>query len=245
MATRLALATVASLCAGMAQAATVTVTDLANDPFAYATYLASIPSGKALVEDFEALGAGLDGVSGVERGSFDTAVGTVSTVGGSGSGDTINGSSFANTGSGLALRSTSTLGRSNSTLGGNWFMDSNDTLGLSLALNSGDNFNRIGFIVTDLAEEETSFDFLVNGEVKYSGGSLENGSRLFFEIDFGETKRLEDDVVLTFRHNRVNDGFSIDDVALATAPIPASALMLLAAVGGLGAMRRKKAAAAA
>ncbi len=246
MATRLALAAVASLCAGMAHAATVTVTDLTSNPDAYATYLASIPAGKQLVEDFEGLGAGLEGASGVEQDSFSTAVGTFSSIGGTGTGRTVTRSDFDNTGTGLALRTGSLHGRTNTTAGGNWFLDSNDTLGMALALDAGVNFSRIGFTMTDIADERgAQFDILVNNSVAYTSGRIGQSTKHFFEVDFGDVMTAEDEVVLVFRNNKINDGFGIDDVALATAPIPASALMLLAAVGGLGAMRRKKAAAAA
>jgi len=41
----------------------------------------------------------------------------------------------------------------------------------------------------------------------------------------------------------INDGFSVDDIAVSVVPLPASALLLLGGLGGLAALRRRRTAA--
>lgn len=221
--------------------------------FNQSAYNGSFGSGTNVGEDFEALGASL-GESEVGKigDPFATAVGDFVTLGGTGSGGTVNNSNFAipNTGEGLALRDATVFGRTNTTpTGGDWFLDSNDTFGMhwTVKLAGGKAFDRILFSLSDAADQRAF--------VRVSDGSNEDvlmtesdGNIKLVEIVFGSAVTqaivtIENFIDGSMGERRVNDGFSVDGLQVAAVPIPAAGLLLLTAVGGMcvAARRRKTA----
>ena len=142
-------------------------------------------------------------------------------------------------------------GRFNTTLGGFNYLDSNDNSGIfwsipgSAALRPID---RISFLATDIDDVgAATFNVSAGGDVlatKFSLasellGKRPNGELLLFTLLF-------DSVVsnLTIAMNiDKGDGFSIDDVTVGQVPLPAAAWMLLAGLGGLAALGRRRSAA--
>ncbi len=226
--------------ASLASAASVTVTDLRANPQAYANWLAT--AGSTITEDFETAGAAMGGSSGAELpGALSTAVGQFSTIGGTGTGGTVKKAGFANTGQGLGLRRGNVYGRTNDTPGGAWFLDSNDTKGMAWSVQPGDSFRQIAFTLSDISDVGAKFYLEVNGSVLWSSLSrLRDGAKRFFVIDFGSVMSDADDVHIVFRNDRRNDGFSIDNVSVATTPLPPAMLLLLAGLGGLAVMKRRQ-----
>ncbi|MEL6914803.1 MAG: VPLPA-CTERM sorting domain-containing protein [Pseudomonadota bacterium] len=200
-------------------------------------------------------------------GAFDTqTVGTFQTLGGTGSGGTVKkadntftGQSGANPndGSRLAIRDGDVFGRrSTNAIPGlaadDKFLDSNDTHGIAWDVDVGRDFRKILLTLTDGADAGATV------RVSTVQGGLLTGAEFFQTqlnknqktvlIDFGalvQGARIEfgnytDD---TFTAYRANDGLSLDDIAVSAVPLPASFLLLGAALAGLGAVRRRKTAA--
>lgn len=199
--------------------------------------------GNAVVEDFETYSEG-----NVANG-FSTSVGTFSTLGGTGSGATVTGADFANDGSLLAIRDGNVYGRSSTTsaLSGNSadnkFLDSNDTYGIRWDVSLGGSmFNRLALTLSDAADVGATLRVMV-GDVFYDLSLLSNGSRQIVDIGLGDAVSSATIFFGNYRNGqyKLNDGFSIDDIAVSEVPLPASALLLLAGLGGLGVMRRRKA----
>lgn len=233
--------------ATVADAATITVSILdATD------YNAGFGGGANTVEDFESLGVS-KGAPGEVGASLATAVGTFTALGGTGSGGTVK-ELPGNSGKQLALRTGNVYGRENSTpLNGNWFLDSNDTWGMdwNVGLAGGTAFDQVMFTLTDGSDVGAFLRITANGESRElrSGGKLENGNARLVTIDFGAAVTSANIILGNYTTSggstyRLNDGFSIDGIQVAAVPLPASVLLLGAAIGGLGLMRRRKTVAA-
>ncbi len=230
----------ATVVAGPALAATINVST-----FSDTSYNAAVGSmGYVVSQDFETYGEG-----NVANG-FTTNVGSFSTLGGTGTGGTVTNAGFNNDGSLLAIRDGNVYGRTSSTsdLTSNsdddMFLDSNDTFGLiwNVSLGAGRMFDRIVFTVTDAAEFGGSLWVGTNGATTtFMNGA--NAVRNLIEISFDQNVSSATVVLSHFNGtgNFTNDGFSIDDIAVSEVPLPASALLLLGGLGGLAAMRRRKA----
>jgi len=212
-----------------------------------ATYNSIFGSGARTFEGFEALGA-MYGEGEVSNG-FSTSVGTFSTLGGTGTGGTVSGLS-GNTGSMLALRQGNVFGRENTSPDdGSWFLDSNDTWGMSwdVALAGGKSFNSLAFTLSD-ANDAGGFLRISVGGSKYelrTGRRLSDGNVRVVTIDFdsptssaeislGNFSRPDGERPLT------NDGFSIDGIQVAAVPLPPSILLLGGALLGLGLIANRR-----
>lgn len=218
--------------------ATISVTN-----FSTGAYNAAVDGfSNAVVEDFESFSEG-----NVANG-FSTSVGTFSSMGGTGSGGTVTGSGFANNGTLLAVRDGNVYGRSSTTsaLSGtsadNMFLDSNDTFGIRWDVSLGGGmFDRIALTLSDAADSGALLRIMVDGAF-HDLSSLGNGNRKLITIDFGSAVSSATVFFGNWRNGqpRTNDGFSIDDASVSAVPLPASAVLLLAGLGGMAAMRRRK-----
>ncbi len=213
----------------MASATTITVD--AFDPGTYSNGFGISATSGIVGENFERAGATL-GEGEVGR-DFSTSVGTFNTAGGVGSGGTVTQLS-GNTGHFLALRDGNVFGRTDQA-GGGYFLDSNDTLGMTWSVQTGMRFSAVSFILTDHAEF-SDLTITADGVSRTISGLGGSQSQLV-TIEFGDARRA---ALITMDQAR-NDGFSIDgaQVGLAPVPLPASGLLLSAGIGGLAAARRR------
>jgi hypothetical protein len=210
---------------------------------AYNTALAA--SGSVITEDFEGFSEG-----NVDDG-FATAVGTFKTLGGTGSGGTVTKAdalAFSNDGSKLAIRDGNVFGRVSTTnllnpgQGFDKFLDSNDTFGIQWTADLGGHlFDRLILTLTDAAD--------VGAIMRVSGGGSSaqfatagNGNRQVVVIDFASSisSAIIDFANIGSNGLLTNDGFSLDDIAVSTVPVPAGLLLMGTALAGLSMVRRRK-----
>lgn len=227
-----------ALLSAPAFAASITVSD-----FNAGAYDAIVSGyGNTVTEDFEGFSEGNVG------NGFATSVGTFSTLGGTGTGGTVTGADFANDGSLLAVRDGDVYGRSSTTsaLSGeksdDKFLDSNDTFGIAWMVSLGGSmFDRIALTLTDAADVGAYMRIVV-GDDSYVLSNLGNGARKIVEINFDSAISVASVFFGNTNGNgsvRLNDGFSIDDIAVSQVPLPASALLLLGGLAGLSRFRKK------
>ncbi|MCU4653570.1 VPLPA-CTERM sorting domain-containing protein [Roseibacterium sp. SDUM158016] len=214
------------------------------------SYGALVGSGPQIVEDFEGFGALGEGEVG---SNFSTDVGTFNTLGGTGSGGTVTGLS-GNTGTELALRDGNTFRRVNTTPGGRWYLDSNDTWGMSWEVSTGSMFSRIVFTLADGSDAGGWLAIISEGirVEQRTNGRLGDGNIATVVVDFG---RAVSSALITIGNYSGsgsqgfvrNDGFSVDDISvnIAPVPLPAGLPLLLAGLGGLVALGRRRKANAA
>lgn len=246
-----ALVTAGLLSFGAVHAATITVST-----YSTGSYNSLTGTGTFVGEDFEGLGTSKG--EGQVGGSLQTAVGSFSSIGGTGTGGTVTGGDqpSGNTGTQLALRNGNVFGRENLVpTSGSWFLDSNDTIGMiwNVALAGGRQFSRVIFALSDASDQGAFLRITVGTdvhEVRGSGrGALADGNDRLVVVDFGAfigAAKIELANYASFGGTtpKSNDGFSIDGlrVEVAPVPLPAGALLLGSALFGLGAAARSRAA---
>ena len=223
---------------GAAAAATITVTD-----FDESEYLARVGAGSFFGEDFESEGnAQGEGEVGSDL-IVDT--GRLYSLGGTGTGGTVR-RLAGNTGTQLALRDGNTFGRRD-TVGGRWYLDSNDTYGIGWDVSSTRLFDTVMFVLTDGSDTSGFLRILADGMTyeQRSGPRLRNGNSQLVTITF---ETLVDSAVIelaNFNRNgsamQRNDGFSIDglQVGIAPVPVPPAGVLFAAGLGGLVLLRRR------
>lgn len=207
-------------------------------------------AGPTITEDFEGFLTG-------SVASLDTAIGTFSALGpvGTGTADLetsehaqIRDGSFEHGGETITQHNG---GRYNTTSGGANYLDSNDNGGIRLEIpgTSGvGSFNMLSLLATDI-DDVGSAGFSI-GELGGSvplfesiAGSLgtpANGTLHLITFLFSESiSNIGIDFMID-----PGDGFSIDDVAISTVPLPAAGWLLLSALAGLGLLGRRRSAVA-
>ena len=231
----LAITTALALGATAASAASIKVETFSQQ--AYADYLAG--TSRATIEDFEDLVP-----SSQELAIVETAVGIFDTLGGKGTGGSVIG-----TGTDLTVRTKGKnhFGRTNTTPGGQFYLDSNDTFGMAWAvgLEGAATFNSIAFSLSDGADQGAQLEITAMGQVLDTFVNFPNASVKFVVISF---EQMIDDALIRLSNLegtglRTNDGFGIDDATVASVapiPVPAAGLLLLGALGGLGLRARRK-----
>jgi hypothetical protein len=153
----------------------------------------------------------------------------------------------------LAIRDGNVYGRESTTAiltgnaGDDMFLDSNDTFGMKWLVNVGSAFNKLIFTLTDASDQGALLRITSNlgGLVQFQ--SQQNANKQIIIVDFGGYVNSAEILMTNFFSNgqtkKINDGFSVDDIAVSAVPLPAPAFMLIAGLAGLAAMRRKRAAA--
>lgn len=144
------------------------------------------------------------------------------------------------------IRSESGHGRYNTTENGANWLDSNDNGGINFDIFGLGEFNSLSFFLTDVDDvgpvtfsmNVDNQDFDIAGMI-FGGDKQMNGALSYVRFTF-------DEMVSTLSLNLNidgGDGFGIDDIRVANVaavPVPAAGLLMLGALGGLGALRRKR-----
>jgi hypothetical protein len=246
---RILLAALVAVLPGLAPAATVTISMKVYDDAGSALTARDsfIGSGNVIGEDFEGFVACNGSNTGAcAHSTVNSAVGQFTGIG---RGQT-NGGSQVNPKNSVVVRTSAPnpYGRFDVTGGANW-LDSNDREGIQwdvLGLAAVPMIKRIAFLLTDV-DDVGKHDFFLKatnlGDVEFSktkyeliNNGLKNGTLHLVTMLFS-------DPVKDLRISMVNgkgDGFGIDGVRMSVVPLPASALLLLGALGGLAAVRRRK-----
>jgi hypothetical protein len=175
----------------------------------------------------------------------NTAVGSFTAIGSPGSG----GSKIGD-GSKLQVRGDDEMqwGRYSSDaagLSGNW-LDSNDNTGMRWEIAGLGPFNVLAFFVIDAADVGGRFSIKVGdtlfADLAGTSGRLANGNIHFVRLMLDEAV---ENLTVELMHDRTNDGFGIDGVAMAhlevaQAPVPPAAFLLGSGIALMGLLRRRR-----
>ncbi len=211
------------------------------------TYSASLYAGELAsfgargTEAFEGRASGEVGGKNTPAATLSTAVGTFGTLGGTGSGSTVKGTK-GNSGANLYVRNAAVNGRHNTTAGGKGFLDSNDTLGMVWTISGLGMFDRVLFNLVDVGDVGATMTITAGGTTTTIKPGQHDGFINTVLVSFSDKVGM---ATIKLSNNKVNDGFAIDDAAvgLAPVPLPAAGVLLVAAIGGLGAAARRRKAA--
>lgn len=129
---------------------------------------------------------------------------------------------------------------------GNW-LDSNDMNGIKWEIPGSATLSRIlkiAFFLTDVDDvgaiqfsiSASNTGVLTNNVVGGPVGTRPNGELLLVTMLFSEAV---DDVDIEMTSG-TNDGFGLDGAVVAAVPLPAAGLLLLSALGGMAAVRRRR-----
>lgn len=236
-----ALAGAVVFAAAQAQASTISVS-----VFSVADYTAAVGGFTTIAtEDFEGFTLAANGAFQSASGTINSStVGSFASLGGTGSGGTVTGA--GTDGTKIAVREGNVFGRQSTTdnITGNkaldQFLDSNDTLGISWMVDLGGSlFNRIAFVMTDATDTGAKLTISAGGVSEEFSG-LGRSNQQIVLVSFASLQSLAS---ITLQHNRINDGLSVDDIAVGAVPLPAGGMLLLTGLGAVAAMRRRKKAA--
>jgi len=186
-------------------------------------------------EDFEGFAFGTSTL-----GGLSTGIGTISTIAGN-----KPGSSAIDPKTESVVRDSTAFGRYNTTINGEKWLDSNDNAAMVLDISGTGNANRLSLFITDVDDVGSiAFEILAKTGIADYGSlfsgtqKLGNGNLILAMFDFGASLASDYTIMLSID---AGDGFGIDDVNATVVPLPAGGLLLLTAVGGLAAFRRRKA----
>jgi hypothetical protein len=178
-----------------------------------------------------------------------TAVGSFTTLGGTGNGTTcaalsFNGPSCDN----IALQfAVPTLNGQANIIpdGGMWSLNSNDTLGIAWTVNTGRYFDEVIFALRDPGDQGARRLTIFDGQTKIFDSKDQNDA---FTQTLGNNDVLVVHVAFASAVQEAfinietssNDGFTFDGAAVNVVPLPAGIWMLLAGIGGFAALKRRK-----
>ncbi|MEE4203283.1 MAG: VPLPA-CTERM sorting domain-containing protein [Halieaceae bacterium] len=220
------------LTAGVAAAGSIKVTEFDINDFNLA-----VSNNPFVVEDFE----DITDTPGILNGPLNTDVGTFTSIGGAGSGSTCTQSGGSPDCEFLSLFDTNPNGQGNLVPDdGIWSLNSNDTFGVvwDVVAPFGD-FNRVVFGMMDAADQGatvtvTSTDIADTAVFQ----SQTSGNAKLIVIDFAA--KVGSATITIDNGGKLNDAFSVDGASVGVVPLPAAGWMLLAGIGGLAAMRRRR-----
>lgn len=229
-------------------------------PF-YNTYNAIIAGPNWVVEDFEDRtkflsgqyenGSDITDPLSVNEGeieeSLDTIIGSFTTVGdpGIGTGSTcdaldLNGNDCDN----IAYQHPESLNGQGNIIpfGGNGSLNIADTKGMVWNVDTGNLFDELVFALRDAADIRATLTIAAAGETWEStilapSGDLANENLLLVRVKFGSQQSA---ATVTMTSSTNNDSFSYDGGAVNVVPLPAAGWMLLAGIGAIGAVSRRK-----
>ncbi len=242
------LAFAAALTMGSAAvAASLNITSFApSDVSGALTYSQSLQkSGEASVhEDFESFNAW--GTAGGTQNPL-TNVGAFTSIGGKGQGSSVVGNAKH-----LQVRGDAPMAwnRVNTTDGGNNWLDSNDTYGMNWEVGGLPAFNALSFILTDVADQGGKFSIKIGdtlfSEVLGGSGRLVDGGIYVVSILLPEAVNS---LTVLLQNSTLKDGFGIDHIRVALeqpspVPLPPAVLLIVAGMGAIAVVRRRRTAAA-
>ena len=255
--TKLAAVCAVAALPGMAQAVTVNLSffdgasDIADARAAKAGFFNQITATEDF-EGFNASNAAAPAAVGTSTdGGLSTAVGTFTTVASSRPGRSALGPTNESV---VRNDAAFTFSRFNTTSGGTKWLDSNDNKSVVLDITGTGTANAIAFFLTDVedvgglgftiaADGGSGFSTVYNIQDEVTS-NLADGNLILALIDFGIGNLASDYIVSLSIDER--DGFGVDDIVAGSTeevnpvPIPASWLLLMGAVGGLGLARRMR-----